>query len=182
MPTPEHLFQQHIADFLEREHGYERLGKGAAIDPTDVWMADVLRPVVPRRNGGISISTLRRRFRSRYRAKSAMTAAAPASTRSIPEITDDPRWCRRWRKRRVLAPSARLSSATMPRAVSGSAVARTVADLAGRPARPGSAGSCFQGWSSLHQGCGATIPAHKAALRAGRSKLECLLGSGGGRR
>ena len=42
MSTPELLFQQHIADFLEREHGYERLGKDAAIDPTDVWMADVL--------------------------------------------------------------------------------------------------------------------------------------------
>ena len=42
MSTPELLFQQHVADFLEREHGYERLGKDAAIDLTDVWMADVL--------------------------------------------------------------------------------------------------------------------------------------------
>ena len=31
MSTPELLFQQHVADFLEREHGYERLGKDAAI-------------------------------------------------------------------------------------------------------------------------------------------------------
>ena len=42
MSTPELLFQQHIADFLEREHGYERLGKDAAIDPTHAWMADEL--------------------------------------------------------------------------------------------------------------------------------------------
>ena len=41
MSTPELLFQQRVADFLEREHGYERLGKGAAIAPTDVGMADV---------------------------------------------------------------------------------------------------------------------------------------------
>lgn len=40
--TPELLFQQHIADFLEREHGYQRLAKDAAIDPTEAWMADVL--------------------------------------------------------------------------------------------------------------------------------------------
>ena len=40
--TPELEFQQHIADFLEREHGYERLGTSAAIDPAEGWMADVL--------------------------------------------------------------------------------------------------------------------------------------------
>lgn len=40
--TPELEFQQHIADFLEREHAYERLGKNAAIDPAEGWIADAL--------------------------------------------------------------------------------------------------------------------------------------------
>lgn len=40
--TPELEFQQHVADFLEREHGYERLGNSAAVDPTEGWVADAL--------------------------------------------------------------------------------------------------------------------------------------------
>ena len=65
MSTPELLFQQHVADFLEREHGYERLGKDAAIDPTDVWMADVLWAFVvdtqPQAVETLRGSTVRRR-------------------------------------------------------------------------------------------------------------------------
>ena len=40
--TPELEFQQHVADFLEREHGYQRLGNSAAVDPTEGWVADAL--------------------------------------------------------------------------------------------------------------------------------------------
>ena len=42
MPTPELVFQQHVADFLIREHGYGKLEADDVIDPEHIWVEDHL--------------------------------------------------------------------------------------------------------------------------------------------
>jgi len=42
VPTPELVFQQHVADFLIREHGYGKLEADDVIDPEHIWVEDHL--------------------------------------------------------------------------------------------------------------------------------------------